>query len=62
MKINDILDIIYKVQQEVLNECDDFLYEYNCDYHTFDMAIQEFSSKLENTIKDEFNILESESE
>lgn len=60
MKINDILNTIYDVQQEVLNECEDFLYEYDLDYHTFDMTILQFCKKLEEVLKDKNNESESE--
>ena len=60
MKIDDILNTIYDVQQEVLNECEDFLYAYDCDYHTFDMAILYFIRKLEEVLKDKNNESESE--
>lgn len=60
MKINDILNTIYDVQEEVLNECEDFLYKYDCDYHTFDMAILQFCKKLEEVLKDKNNESESD--
>lgn len=60
MKIDDILNTIYDVQQEVLNECEDFLYEYDLDYHTFAKTIQEFCDKLEKVLKDKNNESESE--
>lgn len=60
MKIDDILNTIYDVQQEVLNECEDFLYKYDLDYHTFDMAILQFCKKLEEVLKDKNNKSESD--